>query len=147
MLSCADWSLTDLGYKMVFSPESEGQSPLWRSILLSDPKILGVLGHLWCGESSGDCGTVHPWSSWPRWSRAGTYRTPRLWLGGFPVSLFLLPQAPLGCVGTDVFHSPVIPRSWLCEGACGMESPLRTVRRVCAQGGAGLILPLFTGLH
>ena len=26
--------------------------------LTSDPKILGVLGHLWGGESSGDCGTA-----------------------------------------------------------------------------------------
>ena len=42
---------------MVLSPESQGQSSLWRPTLLSDPKILGVLGHLQCGESSGDLGT------------------------------------------------------------------------------------------
>jgi hypothetical protein len=29
-----DWSLRDLGYKMVLSPESWGQSPLWRLTLL-----------------------------------------------------------------------------------------------------------------
>jgi hypothetical protein len=57
-LSCVDWSLRDLEYKMELSPESWGQSPLWRPSLLSDPKILGVLGHLWHGESSWDCGTV-----------------------------------------------------------------------------------------
>ena len=51
-----DWSLRDPGYKMVLSPESQGQSPLWRPTLLSDPKILGVLGHLQHGESSGDLG-------------------------------------------------------------------------------------------
>lgn len=43
---------------MGLSPEFWGQSPLWRPTLLSDPKILGVLGHLWCGKSSGDRGTV-----------------------------------------------------------------------------------------
>jgi hypothetical protein len=59
VLSCVNWSLRDSGYKMVFSPESQGQSPLWRLTLLSDPKILGVLGCLQCGESSGDLGTVH----------------------------------------------------------------------------------------
>jgi hypothetical protein len=48
------------------SPESQDQSPLWRPTLLSDPKILGVLGCLWHGESSGG-----PWdhllSLCPRW--------------------------------------------------------------------------------
>ena len=56
VLSYGDWSLRDPGYKMALSPESQGQSPLWRPTLLSDPKILGVLGHLWHGESSGDRG-------------------------------------------------------------------------------------------
>jgi hypothetical protein len=28
VLSCVDWSLRDQGYKMVISPESQGQSPL-----------------------------------------------------------------------------------------------------------------------
>ena len=41
---------------MEFSPESQGQSPLWRPTFLSDPKILGVLGRLLRGESSGDLG-------------------------------------------------------------------------------------------
>jgi hypothetical protein len=35
------------------------QSSLWRPTLFSDPKILGVPGLLWHGESSGDRGTVH----------------------------------------------------------------------------------------
>ena len=43
---------------MVLSPESQGQSPPWRLTLLSDPKILGVLGHLHHGEFSGDLGKV-----------------------------------------------------------------------------------------
>jgi hypothetical protein len=46
VLSCVDWSLKDLGYKMVLSPESHGQSPLWSLTLLSNPKILGRVGHL-----------------------------------------------------------------------------------------------------
>ena len=58
VLSCVDWSLRDLGYKMLLSPESWGQSPLWKSTLLRDPKFLGLLGHLLCGESSGDWGTI-----------------------------------------------------------------------------------------
>jgi hypothetical protein len=58
MLSYMDWSLRDQGFKMVLSPESQGQSPLWRPTLLSDPKILGMLGCLWHGESSEECGTV-----------------------------------------------------------------------------------------
>ena len=56
--ACLDWSLRDLGYKIVLSPEFRGQSPLWRLTLLSNPKILGVLGHLWCRESSGDRETL-----------------------------------------------------------------------------------------
>jgi hypothetical protein len=60
VLSCVDWSVKAQGYKMVLSPESWGQRPLWRPILLSDPKVLGFLGCGRCGESSGDCGTVHP---------------------------------------------------------------------------------------
>jgi hypothetical protein len=59
MLSCVDWSLKDPGYKMELSPELLGQSSLWRQTLLSDPKILSVLGHLRLGESSGDFGIVH----------------------------------------------------------------------------------------
>jgi hypothetical protein len=51
-LSCADWYLKDAGYKMVFSPESQGQSSFWRWTLLSDLKILGVLVLLWHAESS-----------------------------------------------------------------------------------------------
>ena len=57
-VSCVDWSLSDLGYKMVLSPESQGQSPLWKPTLLSDPKILGVLGCLMHGESSGALGII-----------------------------------------------------------------------------------------
>jgi hypothetical protein len=66
VLSFLGWSLRDPGYKMVLSPESQGQSPLWRPTLLSDPKILG------CGRAptawnvlwgTWDC----PPSSRPRW--------------------------------------------------------------------------------
>ena len=32
-LSCVDWSLRDLGYKMALSPESWGQSSPWRLTL------------------------------------------------------------------------------------------------------------------
>jgi hypothetical protein len=63
VLSCEDWSLKDLEYKMGLSPESQSQSPLWRPTLLSDPMILGVLGCLRCGESFGDHGII-------RWVRA-----------------------------------------------------------------------------
>ena len=48
--------LRDPGYKMKLSPETWGQSPM---SLLSDTKILGVLGRLQHGESFGDSGTVH----------------------------------------------------------------------------------------
>jgi hypothetical protein len=58
LLSCADCSLRDQGYNMLLSPECQFQSPLWRPTLLSDPKILGLLGCLWCGESSGNHGTA-----------------------------------------------------------------------------------------
>ena len=58
-LFCMDCSLRDQGYKMALSSESQSQSPFWSLILLSDPKILGVLGHLQFGKSSGNYGTVH----------------------------------------------------------------------------------------
>ena len=58
VLSCADWSLGDPGYKTVLPPKSRGQSPLWKWSLLSDHKILDVLVCLQCGESSGDHETV-----------------------------------------------------------------------------------------
>lgn len=58
MVSHLHWSLRGAGYKMALSPESHSQSCLWRLTLLNDPKILGVLGHLWSGESSGDSGTI-----------------------------------------------------------------------------------------
>lgn len=43
---------------MELSPEFQSQSSLWRPILLSNPKILGVLGPLRHGASSGDLGTI-----------------------------------------------------------------------------------------
>ena len=46
------------GKQMVLSPESQVQGLLWRPTLLSDPKILGVLGSLQRGESSRDLGTI-----------------------------------------------------------------------------------------
>jgi hypothetical protein len=58
VLSSSDWSLRDLGYKMMLLPESWGQSTFLKSTLLSDPKILGMLGCLWCGESSVVHGTI-----------------------------------------------------------------------------------------
>jgi hypothetical protein len=112
-LSWSDWSLRDRRYKMALSPEFPGQSPPWRPTLLSNSKILGVLGKMQHGESSGDLGIIR------RVHAKGcvvlTGMNPSHYLGGFPLSLFLLAQAPLGCFGTDVaFHSPVIPRSWVC---------------------------------
>jgi hypothetical protein len=59
LLSCMDCSPRDLGYKMVLSPESWVQRPLRRPTLLSDLKIMGVLGHLRHGESPGDNETIH----------------------------------------------------------------------------------------
>jgi hypothetical protein len=56
VLSCSDWSLRDLGYKMVLSTEPWGQGPFWSLAFLSDPKILGVLGCLWHREFSGTVG-------------------------------------------------------------------------------------------
>ena len=104
-----DWPLRDLGYKMALSLESWGQSPLWRLTLISDPKILGVLVHQRHGESSGNRGTVYQVRSQGGMGLVLTRMNPSRWSGGFPVSLFLLAQAPLGCFGTDVsFHSPGI---------------------------------------
>jgi hypothetical protein len=34
VLSCKDWSLRDLGYKVEFSPRPGGQSPFWRPTFL-----------------------------------------------------------------------------------------------------------------
>ena len=99
---------------MVLSPGSQGQSPLWRPTILSDPKILGVLGYLQCGEFSGDHVTIHQIHVQGGTGLSLTRMNVSSWSGGFPVFLFLLAQAPLGCFGTDVsFHSPGIPRSWV----------------------------------
>jgi hypothetical protein len=83
VLSCVDWSLKDQGSKMVLSPESQGQSSLWRPTLLSDPKILAMLGRLQCGEFSGDCGTI-----WQVRAQGGmglvlSRRNPSRWSEGF----------------------------------------------------------------
>jgi hypothetical protein len=63
-------------------------------------------------------------------------RSLSLWSGRAPVSLFLLSQACLNWIGTDVvFHSPVILRS--CgesSGDCG------GVRLLCALGDPVLVL-------
>jgi hypothetical protein len=115
VLSCLDWSPRILEYKMVLSPETRGQRPFWNPTLLSDHKTLGVLGRLWCGESSGDRVTVCWVCVQGGMELALTGTHSRSWSGGFTVSLFLLAQATLSCFGTDVaFHSPVIPRSWVC---------------------------------
>ena len=100
---------------MVLSPKSWGQSPLWRSTLPSVPKILGVLEHLWHGESSVVGGTVCLDSTQSGMGLALTGKKPSCCSGGFPLSLFLLAQVPLVGFGTDAaFHSPVIPRSFVC---------------------------------
>ena len=96
VLSCVDWSLRDQAYKMVLSPESQGQSPLWRLTLLSDPKILCVLWHVRHGESSGDFGTIHRVCDQDSTGLALNGRKSRCWLGRFPLSLFMLAHAPLG---------------------------------------------------
>ena len=105
MLYCVDWSLRDPGYKMALSPHSWGQSPLWRPTLLSDPKILGVLGHLWCGESSGDCN--QPLGSCPRccWAGADRKEPPTAGLVGFlcPCSCW---HKPLWVVLEQKLRSP-----------------------------------------
>jgi hypothetical protein len=96
--------------------------------LTSDPKILGVLGPLWHGESSGDLGTIHWVHAQGDEGLAMTRTNPSSWSSMFPVSLFLLAQAPPGCFGLDVeFHSPVISRSWVCYSHCGLGSPLGTL--------------------
>ena len=105
MLSFLDCSLRDPGYKIAFSPESWGQSPLLRPTFLSDPKILGMLGRLQHRESSGGRGTF---------CRVGygagvNWKEPQPLVGRFPLSVFILAQATPGCFGTDgAFHSPVI---------------------------------------
>ena len=123
VLSYRGWSLRDPGYKIVLSPDFWGQSPLWRPTLLTDPKILGVLGHLQCGESSGACGTLSRVCAKDGLGLMLTRNNPSHWSVGFPLSLSLLTQATPGCFGTDVaFHSPVIPISWVCKGTCSIES-------------------------
>ena len=89
---------------MVLSLESRGQSPLWRPTLLSDPKILGVLGHLQHGESSGDRGTVHRVGAQGGLGLAPTRMNPGCCSGGVLVSLFLLAQA-LPVVLEQMLHS------------------------------------------
>jgi hypothetical protein len=95
-------------------PESQDQSPLWRLTLLSDPKILGVLGCLLHGEFSKELGTV----CWVHIQDVGLAimgKNPSHWSGVFPLSLILLASAPQDCFGTDVaFHSPMISRYWVC---------------------------------
>ena len=66
---------------MTLLPDSQCQRPLWRPSLLSDPKILGVLGGLLNGESSGDRGTVCP-------VQAQGGKEPQPQVGRLPVSLF-----------------------------------------------------------
>ena len=102
----------------VLTPAVTDLSPLvWNRCcvpLTSDPKILGMLGHLQRGESSGDLG---------KFSRVLTQCGPVLvptgkdlcsWSGGFSVSL-MLAQAYHHWFGTDVvFHSLMILRSWAC---------------------------------
>ena len=89
----------------MLSPETQVQSPLYKPTLLSDPKILGVLGHLWCGEFSGDLGTIFrvcaQGSAWLELTGMNS----SCWLGEFPVSLFLLAQATLPAVLEQMFCS------------------------------------------
>ena len=63
-------------------------------MLSSDHEVLGVLGVLGRGESSG---ALEP-SAGFTWKMAGlapTGKNPSLWLGVVPLSLFLLAQDPL----------------------------------------------------
>jgi hypothetical protein len=102
----------------VLAPVVTGLSRLVRNrccvLLTSYPKFLDMLGHLRCGESSGDCGII----CWV-YAQGGlelelTRRDLSPWSGRFPVSL-LLAHARYEWFGTNVvFHSPVILRSWAC---------------------------------
>ena len=84
-------------------------------VLSSNPKVLGVLGDLRHGESSWDLGTLCQVHAEDGEGLALTGRNPNIWSGRVPLSLLLLAQDPMGYFGTDVeFHSPVIPRSWVC---------------------------------
>jgi hypothetical protein len=59
-------------------------------------KILSVLGHLCCGESSGDLGTLLRFFVQDGTGLALTRTNPSHWSGWFPSCLFLLAQGPLG---------------------------------------------------
>jgi hypothetical protein len=80
-------------------------------VLSGDREVLGVLGVLWRGESSGALDALDQVLEEDRLGGGGmTGKDPSLWLGGIPLSLFLPAQDPPKFFGADVvFHSPVIP--------------------------------------
>jgi hypothetical protein len=84
-------------------------------VLSSDHEVLGVLGVLQHGESSGALDAPSAVVTQKMAGLALTRKNLSLWLGGIPLSLFPLAQDPPLFFGADVvFHSPVIPRSWVC---------------------------------
>jgi hypothetical protein len=114
VLSYMDWSLRGIRYKIVFSPESWSQSPLWGPTLLSDSKILGVLRSLRYGKCPGDLETVC-WVHAEGGGAGSDQDEPQLLIRKFFCVPIPADTAPLGCFGTDVaFYSPVIPRSSVC---------------------------------
>jgi hypothetical protein len=97
------WHKTLWGFleQMLCSTHQWSQDPRWAKV----PAVCRVLWGLWDPLPSLRL----------RWCRAGTDgNKPQPLVSEFPFSLFLLAQDPLGFWGTDVFHSPVIPRSWVC---------------------------------
>jgi hypothetical protein len=122
-------------YNSIFLAFKEGSS----LSSTSDPKILGVLWCLWCGESSGDCRDRPP-SSHPRWPRAGTnQKEPQLLVGRVSCDL-----VPAGTSRSQFFWNrccvPLTSDSrilgMLGHLWCGESSGDRgTILWVCAQGG------------
>ena len=148
MLSCADWYLRDPRYKLVLSSETRGQSPPWRPTFLSDPKILGVLGHLWCEESSGDLGTFLQVHAQDGTGLALTGMNPSWWLDRFLLSFFPAGASPSGLFwhrcGCPLTSDPKI-LGVLRLLQCGESSRnLATVYRVHAQDGMGFKLYLIS---
>ena len=112
------------GFQLCLLAEDEGlKGPCPRSsvasvahVVTGNHEVLGLLGVLQCGESSGALdalGRVHAKDGRDGPSLAPP--NPSLWSSAVPPSLFLLAQDPLQFFGADVaFHSPVIPRSQVC---------------------------------
>jgi hypothetical protein len=94
-------------------PSSFLWDPVVTKLLVSrDPKIMGMLECLEVISFWGTVGAV----CWVlnQHRPAPTWRNQRHWSGGVPVPLLQLAPDTPGSVGTDVFHSPMILRSWAC---------------------------------